>query len=144
MPAWRKRQLIPLSKETSAPSVWTGTVARIGLLAVLKWSRGNPFWSDNPSMSSALNQQVHELQSRLATPSKARRLRRVELSPLATSRLSQGSTFTAAGITAQYIPITSLEWYGYQWVGRSHYLALHSLRLAAVMLPHVILLPDAL
>ncbi len=58
-------------------------------------------------------------------------MRQVELNPLSKSRLSQASNFTAAGITAQYVPTENDEGYGYQWVGRSHYLALHSLRLAA-------------
>jgi AraC family transcriptional regulator len=82
-------------------------------------------------MNSALNQRSHDHQSRLIIPPKSRRLRKVELSPLSESSIPPGSVFDAAGITAQYVPIASREGYGYQWVGRSHYLALHGLRLAA-------------
>jgi AraC family transcriptional regulator len=45
--------------------------------------------------------------------------------------MPRGEVFDAGGITAQYVPIDSREGYGYQWVGQSHYLALHGLRLAA-------------
>jgi AraC family transcriptional regulator len=45
-------------------------------------------------------------------------------------RVTAASGFAAAGMTIQHVPIDAREGYSYRWVGHSHYLALHDLRLA--------------
>jgi AraC family transcriptional regulator len=45
-------------------------------------------------------------------------------------RLTAAREFEAAGIRVQYVPLDAQGGYRYQWVGASHYLALHDLQLA--------------
>jgi len=44
--------------------------------------------------------------------------------------LTAGRTFDATGMSVQHVPVDVDHGYKYQWVGYSHYLALHDLRLA--------------
>jgi AraC family transcriptional regulator len=64
-------------------------------------------------------------------PTRSRLLREVELTPVRRGvRLGAARDFEAAGIAIQHVPIDAGDGFKYQWVGYSHYLALHDLRLA--------------
>ena len=60
---------------------------------------------------------------------RSRRLNAVKLLPQAGAPIPEARVFTAEGMAAHYVQVPSSGGYGYQWVGRSHYLALHDLRL---------------
>lgn len=45
-------------------------------------------------------------------------------------RLAASRKFEAVGVVAEHVPIVVDDGYKYQWIGYSHYLALHDLRLA--------------
>lgn len=64
-------------------------------------------------------------------PSRSRLLSEVRLTPVRRgARLEAARHFEAAGMTIQHVPIDAGDGFSYQWVGYSHYLALHDLRLA--------------
>jgi len=64
-------------------------------------------------------------------PSRSRLLSEVQLTPARRgARLEAARHFEAAGMAIQHVPIDAGDGFNYQWVGNSHYLALHDLRLA--------------
>jgi AraC family transcriptional regulator len=64
-------------------------------------------------------------------PSRSRLLTQVALTPATRGRrFAPARKFEAAGMSVHHVPIDADDGFKYHWVGYSHYLALHDLRLA--------------
>lgn len=57
-----------------------------------------------------------------------RELREVALTGVTVSGLTKERVFEAGGITLRWVPIAAPHGFGFQWLGRAHYLGLHELR----------------
>lgn len=76
---------------------------------------------------------IHRIieKARPRAPSRARLLSEVAVTPAVRGvRFAAAREFGAAGISVQHVPIGACEGFKYEWIGYSHYLALHNLRLA--------------
>jgi AraC family transcriptional regulator len=80
-------------------------------------------------MARSLSGYIRNKQATRDSPSRVRLLREVALKPTGpASAAFAPAKFSAAGMTARYVPVDT-DGFGYEWVGRSHYLALHDLHL---------------